>query len=78
MSKRFLAVDFTDGHTKETFLFDGNGDTEQSVALFSDRMRENGWVPMKGSQRLLVRENGVLQPFIDAARKFTRRVWKLA
>jgi len=79
MDKQFLAVNFTDGRATETYLFDAGGDTEQSVALLTDRLAVNGWYPVKGSGRILVRENGQYKPFIGRlARHFQRSPMKVA
>lgn len=79
MEKKLLAVNFTDGRTTEAYLFDAEADTEKTVALLTDRLAVNGWRPVKGSGRLLVREQGVLKPFIGKlARHFGRGPMKVA
>ena len=75
MGKVMQVVAFTDGRTVEKIAFDARGDTEESAALFADRMRENGWVPVKGSAHLVEIEDGVAKPFV--ARPRMRRVWQV-
>lgn len=78
MSKRFVAITWTDGKQEQVILMDASADTVQSAHLFSTRMRENGWVPVKGSERLYVEEDGVKKPFIARVPMFNKRAWKVA
>lgn len=51
----FLAVDVTDGRTTQAVVMDPQGDTEQSVALLFDRLKADGYTPIKGSERMVRR-----------------------
>lgn len=76
VSKKMLAVTFTDGRNSEVIAFDPTRDTEETVALLTDRMKENGWVPIKGSGRILTIENGVVSDFV--AHPKMKPVWQVA
>jgi hypothetical protein len=76
MSKIVQIVAFTDGRTVEKIAFDARGDDEFSAAVLVARMKENGWYPVKGSEKTVVVENGVTRPFI--ARVKRSRIWKMA
>lgn len=66
---KMLAVNFTDGRTTETMLFDPRGDTEETVARLTDKMRARGWYPVKGSGRIVMRErDGNIIPFVERTR----------
>lgn len=45
----FLAVDFTDGRTVQTIVWDPAGDTEETVTRLTARMAVDGWWPIKNS-----------------------------
>ena len=75
MGKVMQVVAFTDGRTVETVAFDARKDSEFSVASLVARMRENGWVPVKGSNHLIDVENGVARPYI--ARVNRGKVWQV-
>lgn len=76
VTKKMLAVSFTDGRSTEVIAFDPQRDTEETVALLTDRMRENGWAPIKGSGRILTITDGVVTDYVAPVK--IKPVWQVA
>ena len=74
--KKFLVITFTDGRNTDTLAFDSHKDTPETVTLLMARMKENGWVPIKGSDRIVEIEQGMVIDYV--AHRKMRPIWKVA
>lgn len=76
VEKRMVTVAYTDGRNTEVLAFDPKRDTPETVRFLTGRMRDNGWVPVKGSGREVVIVDGVVTDYVAPVKM--RPVWKVA